>query len=49
MVKKQDKKAAESSQTRRKFLTGASVAAGAAVAGFPMISKAQAGPITMRW
>ncbi len=25
------------------------VAAGAAVAGFPMISKAQAGPITMRW
>ena len=49
MVKKQDKKAAESSQTRRKFLTGASVAAGAAVAGFPMISKAQAGPVTMRW
>jgi TRAP-type mannitol/chloroaromatic compound transport system substrate-binding protein len=49
MVKKQDFKAAESSPTRRKFLTGASVAAGAAVAGFPMISKAQAGPITMRW
>jgi TRAP-type mannitol/chloroaromatic compound transport system substrate-binding protein len=49
MVKKQDMKAAEASPTRRKFLTGASVAAGAAVAGFPMISKAQAGPITMRW
>lgn len=49
MVKKQDIKAAEASPTRRKFLTGASVAAGAAVAGFPMISKAQAGPITMRW
>jgi len=49
MVKKQDIKAAQSSPTRRKFLTGASVAAGAAVAGFPMISKAQAGPITMRW
>jgi len=49
MVKKQDIKATESSPTRRKFLTGASVAAGAAVAGFPMISKAQAGPITMRW
>ena len=42
-------KVAEASPTRRKFLTGASVAAGAAVAGFPMISKAQAGPITMRW
>jgi len=42
-------KVAEASPTRRKFLTGASVAAGAAVAGFPMISKAQAGPIAMRW
>jgi len=49
MVKKQDIKTAQASPTRRKFLTGASVAAGAAVAGFPMISKAQAGPITMRW
>ena len=46
---KKDSKASQSSPTRRKFLTGASVAAGAAVAGFPMISKAQAGPITMRW
>jgi len=46
---KKDSKAAQSSPTRRKFLTGASVAAGAAVAGFPMISKAQAGPVTMRW
>jgi len=49
MVMKKDSKASQSSPTRRKFLTGASVAAGAAVAGFPMISKAQAGPITMRW
>jgi TRAP-type mannitol/chloroaromatic compound transport system substrate-binding protein len=49
MSKKQDVKATEASPTRRKFLTGASVAAGAAVAGFPMISKAQAGPVTMRW
>ena len=46
---KKDSKASQSSPTRRKFLTGASVAAGAAAAGFPMISKAQAGPITMRW
>ena len=36
--------------SRRKFLTGAAVAAGgAATLGFPMIAKAQAGPITMRW
>jgi TRAP-type mannitol/chloroaromatic compound transport system substrate-binding protein len=34
---------------RRKFLTGAAVAAtGAAALGFPMVAKAQ-GPITMRW
>ncbi|HEV8396102.1 MAG TPA: hypothetical protein VGQ37_17600 [Vicinamibacterales bacterium] len=35
--------------SRRKFLTGAAVAAtGAAALGFPMVAKAQ-GPITMRW
>ena len=35
--------------SRRKFLTGAAVAAtGAAALGFPMIAKAQ-GPISMRW
>ncbi len=36
--------------SRRKFLTGAAAAtAGAATLGFPMIAKAQAGPINMRW
>ena len=49
MLKKQDNKAAEAKTTRRKFLGGATAAAGAAVAGFPMIAKAQSGPITMRW
>jgi len=35
--------------TRRRFLTGAAVVAGAATTfGFPMVAKAQ-GPITMRW
>ena len=35
--------------SRRRFLTGAAVAAtGAAALGFPMIAKAQ-GPISMRW
>jgi TRAP-type mannitol/chloroaromatic compound transport system substrate-binding protein len=37
--------------SRRRFLTGAAVAAtatGAAALGFPMVAKAQ-GPITMRW
>src|ERR671919_322777 len=35
--------------SRRKFLTGAAVAAtGAAALGFPMVAKAQ-GPISMRW
>ena len=33
---------------RRKFLTGAAAATGAATLGFPMIAKAQ-GPISMRW
>ena len=41
--------AVESKPARRKFLAGGAVAAGAAVAGFPMIAKAQAGPINMRW
>ena len=36
--------------TRRKFLTGAAAAAaGAAGLGFPMISRGQTGPITMKW
>src|SRR3954449_3431926 len=34
--------------SRRKFLTGAAAAGGAAALGFPMIVKAQ-GPISMRW
>ncbi len=50
MIKKQDVKQKEASPTRRKFLTGAAAATtGAAIAGFPMIAKAQAGPISMRW
>ena len=36
--------------SRRKFLSAASgAAAGAATLGFPMISKGQTGPISMRW
>jgi len=36
--------------SRRKFLTGAAAATtGVAIAGFPMIAKGQAGPISMRW
>jgi TRAP-type mannitol/chloroaromatic compound transport system substrate-binding protein len=34
---------------RRRFLRGAAAAAGAAALGFPMIAKAQQGPISMRW
>ena len=50
MNKKQDVKQKEASPTRRKFQTGAAAATtGAAIAGFPMIAKAQAGPISMRW
>jgi TRAP-type mannitol/chloroaromatic compound transport system substrate-binding protein len=50
MIKKQVVKQKEASPTRRKFLTGAAAATtGAAIAGFPMIAKAQAGPINMRW
>src|SRR5258706_2445514 len=39
---------AGSKASRRKFLTGAAAATGAATLGFPMIAKAQ-GPISMRW
>jgi TRAP-type mannitol/chloroaromatic compound transport system substrate-binding protein len=35
--------------SRRKFLAGAAAAGGAAITGFPMIAKGQAGPISMRW
>lgn len=35
--------------SRRNVLKAAVVAGGAAVLGFPMIAKGQAGPITMRW
>ena len=53
MIKKPlEEKSVESkpSTSRRKFLTGATAAAaGTAIAGFPMIAKGQAGPITMRW
>ena len=38
-----------SKPARRKFLASGAVAVGAAVTGFPMIAKAQAGPISMRW
>ena len=38
----------QSKASRRKFLTGAAAATGAATLGFPMIAKAQ-GPISMRW
>src|SRR5258707_7774511 len=48
MSKEQSKKTETAS--RRKFLAGAAAAtAGAATVGFPMIAKAQAGPISMRW
>jgi len=42
-----DIKQAEQKPSRRKFLAAA--VTGGAVAGFPMIAKAQAGPISMRW
>src|SRR5580765_5701684 len=41
--------APEAASSRRKFLSAATGAAAAATLGFPMISKGQAGPITMRW
>ncbi len=40
---------AKNKPARRKFLAGSAAAAGAVVTGFPMIAKAQAGPINMRW
>jgi len=49
MTKKQTQ-AQKPTASRRKFLSGAAAAtAGAAIAGFPMIAKGQAGPISMRW
>ena len=38
-----------SKPARRKFLAGTAATAGALITGFPMIAKAQAGPINMRW
>jgi TRAP-type mannitol/chloroaromatic compound transport system substrate-binding protein len=41
---------AKAGKSRRKFLTQAATAtAGAAALAFPMISRGQAGPVTMRW
>ena len=40
---------ANNKPARPKFLAGTAAAAGAVVTGFPMIAKAQAGPISMRW
>jgi TRAP-type mannitol/chloroaromatic compound transport system substrate-binding protein len=49
MEKKSLNKQAKPAASRRKFLTGAAAATtGAAIAGFPMISKAQ-GVTSMRW
>ncbi|HEX9181183.1 MAG TPA: C4-dicarboxylate ABC transporter [Burkholderiales bacterium] len=40
----------QSAPSRRKFLTSAAaVTTGAAITGFPMIAKGQAGPVSMRW
>jgi len=48
-LNKSGKAPEQPSATRRKFLTGAAAATtGAAIAGFPMIAKAQ-GPVSMRW
>ncbi|MDP1944962.1 TRAP transporter substrate-binding protein [Rhodoferax sp.] len=45
-----DTKQPELKPSRRKFLAAAATGtAGAVAAGFPMIAKAQAGPISMRW
>jgi TRAP-type mannitol/chloroaromatic compound transport system substrate-binding protein len=52
MSHKDPKKTAQAKPdaSRRKFLSGAAAATtGAALVGFPMIAKGQAGPITMRW
>ena len=47
--KKSNDTSVKNKPTRRKFLAGSAAAAGAVVTGFPMIAKAQAGPINMRW
>ena len=47
--KKSIESSAKNKPARRKFLAGTAAAAGAVVTGFPMIAKAQAGPINMRW
>ncbi len=45
-----DTKQTEQKPSRRKFLAAAATGTvGAVAAGFPMIAKAQAGPISMRW
>ncbi|MCX7165426.1 MAG: hypothetical protein NTV11_04020 [Rhodocyclales bacterium] len=45
-----DTKEVEQKPSRRKFLAAAVTGSvGVAAAGFPMIAKAQAGPISMRW
>ena len=45
-----DTKQTEQKPSRRKFLAAAATGTvGAVAAGFPMIAKAQAGPINMRW
>src|SRR3989337_2559363 len=52
MGNKQQKKTAyvNPDVSRRRFLTGAAAATtGAAIAGFPMIARGQATPISMRW
>ncbi len=44
-----DIQAKNSPATRRRFLAGAGAGAGLALAGFPMIAKAQSAPITMKF
>jgi TRAP-type mannitol/chloroaromatic compound transport system substrate-binding protein len=48
LLKKKTQSPQKSSESRRKFLTGAAVTTGAAIAAFPMIAKAQ-GVVNMRW
>ncbi len=44
-----DIQAKDSPATRRRFLAGAGAGTGLALAGFPMIAKAQSAPITMKF
>ncbi len=44
-----DIQAKNSPATRRRFLAGAGAGAGLALAGFPMIAKAQSAPVTMKF